>query len=85
MSRKNQKSKNQEQNSIFRKVNRNFIKKQVKEHNVGIPKKHRIKVCDVWNYYQDKKYGRDGHTAILIKNAPNKPGAKRKVYEERVD
>ena len=74
----------QEQNSIFRSVNRRVIKEQVKEHNIGVAKKHRMKVSDVWNYYQDRKYGKGKHTAILIKNAPNKKGAKRKVYEERV-
>lgn len=74
-----------EQNSIFRSINRRVIKEQVKEHNIGIAKKYRMKVSDVWNYYQDRKYGKDKHTAILINNAPNKKGAKRKIYEERVD
>lgn len=69
--------------SIFRSINRKNIKKEVKEHNVGISKKYRMKMSDAWNQFQDKKYGKEIHTAILIKNAPNRRGEKKKVYEER--
>lgn len=70
--------------SMFRKVNRNMIKQQTKAENkkYGVPKKKRLKVSDVWNYFQDKRYGEGKHTAILINNAPK--GKKRRIYEERV-
>lgn len=75
--------KNRESISIFRAVNRKKIKEQVKEENIGISKKNRMRISDVWNYFQDRRYGKGVHTAILINNAPNKPGARKKVFEER--
>lgn len=77
-------SRTKERVSIFRKVNRNMIKAQVKEKNKGVSKKYRMKVSDVWNYYQDRRYGKHLHTAILVRNAPRKKGAKRRIFEERV-
>lgn len=74
----------QKEFSMFRKVNRKIIKEQVKKYNIGIAKKYRMKFSSAWNDFQDKKYGKGLHTAILISNAPNKPGAKQKIYEERV-
>lgn len=76
-------SRKKEQISIFRSINRKRIKEQVKEENNGISKKNRMKVKDVWNYFQDRRYGAGVHTAILINNAPNKLGAKKKVFDER--
>ncbi len=75
--------RNRESISMIRSVNRKKIKEQVKEENRGIPKRKRMKISDVWNYFQDRRYGKGIHTAILIKNAPNKPGARKKVFEER--
>lgn len=77
-------SRKKETVSIFRKVNRNMIKAQVKEKNKGVSKKYRMKVSDVWNYYQDRRYGKHLHTAILVRNAPRKKGAKRRIFEERI-
>ena len=43
--------------SLQRKVERNQLKKQWKEHNEGVPKKQRAEFREFWNWYQKKKRG----------------------------
>lgn len=67
----------------IRKINRNRVKQQLKKYNEGILKKNRASMRWFWSMFQEKRYGQGRHTSILIKNAPNKPGARKKVFEER--
>lgn len=69
--------------SGIRKINRTRVKKQLKEYNEGVSKKNRASMSYFWSLFQEKRYGKSRHTSILIKNAPSKPGARRKIFEER--
>ena len=41
--------------SFQRKIERTQLKRQFKEHNQGVAKKHRTEFKDFWKWYQKKK------------------------------
>lgn len=43
--------------SFQRKIERNQLKKQWKEHNKGVDKKYRADFKGFWNWFQKKKRG----------------------------
>lgn len=43
--------------SLQRKIERNLLKQQWKEHNKGVAKKYRADYKGFWNWYQKKKRG----------------------------
>lgn len=43
--------------SLQRKIERNQLKQQWKEHNEGVPKKQRADFKGFWNWYQKRKRG----------------------------
>ena len=43
--------------SLQRKIERNQLKKQWKEHNEGVSKKQRSEFKGFWKWYQKKKRG----------------------------
>ena len=43
--------------SLQRKIERNQLKKQWKEHNEEVPKKQRPEFKGFWKWYQKKKRG----------------------------
>lgn len=43
--------------SLQRKIERNQLKKQWKEHNKGVAKRYRSDFKGFWNWFQKKKRG----------------------------